>query len=602
MRSTRLALAVILSGCGSHHPGGDAGFGNLEVDPPLATLTVPLGGTATQGYTVYSVEGSKKTDITMDCTLTVDPSFGTFAAATLTVAPHGGKTLVSATCGTATGTSELVVNLTGTIVVGTAPPGAAATFGAATVGTDPSRQPPIQYPLDKAVSPRNIPPIEIQWAAAGNDLFHVALASSFLAVDVYTTDVQATLNAADWESVASSAAGDTLQIAVEGLAQASPATKYAGAPVAIGMSQDVIDRTAIYYWASSKGDIMSQTFGDVGAPSVVDGNCTACHTVSRTATRIGYSRCVNNDCNTLYEGFLKYDRTNNVWNEQVNANNEAIHGSFATFSPVGYPYPTDDQSLALVTILNAQGNAFLELYDPDSGMPVASNLDSVVNVGTGSWLMPDWSPDGTRVVYTSTPNVGQWIDLSNGTITESTYTYNAGQHVFGPPQIIVPNPQTLPNGSYTNFFFPSFSPDGQLVVFNAAREAWRNSTSAKGTGARIMLAQSSGQWVTDLTAMNGGFVDNDITWAHWAPTQSSDYYWIVFSSEQDYGHEVTAANTNPTCKNVGVQQCKQIWIGAIARNKLTGAIDPSFAPMWLPGQDTQADNISPYWSIPAGLQ
>jgi hypothetical protein len=139
-------------------------------------------------------------------------------------------------------------------------------------------------------------------------------------------------------------------------------------------------------------------------------------------------------------------------------------------------------------------------------------------------------------------------------------------------------------------------------VFNAARSAWRDGNSAKGTGARLMLSQAAGAWYTDLTALNGGNVDMDITWAHWAPTESSDYYWIVFSSERDYGHEVTAANTNPTCRNVGVQQCKQIWIAAIARNKLTGTIDPSAAPMWVPGQDIQADNISPYWSVPAGLQ
>ena len=75
----------------------------------------------------------------------------------------------------------------------------------------------------------------------------------------------------------------------------------------------------------------------------------------------------------------------------------------------------------------------------------------------------------------------------------------------------------------------------------------------------------------------------------------------MYSSEQDYGHEVTAGNTNPACRNVGVQQCKQIWIGAIAKSKLGGA-DPSAPPMWLPGQDTQTDNISPYWSVPAGIQ
>jgi hypothetical protein len=598
MRCSLCALAVALAGCGSHHaPGGDGGYPGLEVDPPLVNLSIPLGGSAMQDYQVFSVDGTKKTDITSHCTLTIDPTFGTFTQATLTVAPRGGKTLVMALCGGSAATSELVVGVTGTIIVGATPGNAAGLFGSATSGSDPNRQPPIQYPLDKAVSPRNIPSVEIQWAAAGNNLFHIALASSFLAVDVYTTDVQATLGAADWESVASSAAGDTLQITVEGLAQAAPQTKYAGPSVTIMMSQDVIDRTAIYYWASSKGDIMSQTFGDTNA-GVVDGGCTSCHSVNRTATRIGYSRCVNNDCNVLYAGFLKYDRTAQTWNEQVNANGQTIHGSFTTFSPLGYPYATDDQSLAIVTM----NNGWLELYDPDTGTLLPSNLDSDVNVTGTSELMADWSPDGRQVVYTTTPIANQWIDLDKGTITAMSYTYSGGQHVFGPPQVVVPNPQTLPNGTYTNFFFPSYSPDGSLIVLNAARAAWRNGTSAKGTGVRLMLAQSAWQWVSDLTAMNGGFVDYDITWAHWAPTMSSDYYWIVFSSERDYGHEVTAANTNPACRNVGVQQCKQIWIGAISRNKLSGTIDPSFAPMWLPGQDTQADNISPYWSVPAGIQ
>ena len=174
--------------------------------------------------------------------------------------------------------------------------------------------------------------------------------------------------------------------------------------------------------------------------------------------------------------------------------------------------------------------------------------------------------------------------------------------MFGEPQLIVTNPITLPGGTYSNFFFPSYSPDGALIAFDAARSAWRDGNSAYNPAARLMLADASGAWVKDLAALNGGTnVDN--TWSHWAPTISSDYYWIVFSSERDYGHEVTAANTNPSCKNVGVAQCKQIWIGAIAKDRLTGAAgDPSAPPMWMPGQDFRTDNISPYWTVPVGIQ
>ena len=87
---------------------------------------------------------------------------------------------------------------------------------------------------------------------------------------------------------------------------------------------------------------------------------------------------------------------------------------------------------------------------------------------------------------------------------------------------------------------------------------------------------------------------------HWAPDSHGEYYWIVFSSERDYGHRVTRANTAPSCIANGVQQCKQIWVGAISKAALAaGAVDPSAAPMWLPGQDTQTTNISPFWT--AGL-
>ena len=46
-----------------------------------------------------------------------------------------------------------------------------------------------------------------------------------------------------------------------------------------------------------------------------------------------------------------------------------------------------------------------------------------------------------------------------------------------------------------------------------------------------------------LTANLAASGDLDITWPHWAPGDTTEYLWIVFSSERDYGHEVTAANT-----------------------------------------------------------
>lgn len=598
-----LALALAAACGGNPKPADDAGpdeYDQIVVEPADAEVAVPLDGSVTKLYFVYGVTGAERTEITAQCTLAIDPVFGTVAGASVTVGPRGGRTQVRATCGARTAAADLTVTLTGAVVIGDGTPAdAPQIFGGATPGTEPTRRPATVYPIDRAVSPSNIPPIDVQWTGAGNDLFHLAVRSTYVAVDVYTTATSAALPAAAWTAIADSTAGGELAFSVEGLARSEPGTRHVGAPVAIVMARDAIDRTAIYYWASSAGNIMSQTFGATTAPSLVRDQCTSCHSLSRAGTRLGYSRCVGNDCNQLFAGFLRYDPDTTSWVEAVNANDRAIRGSYTTFAPVGNPFPDDTRALAIVSMATGQ----LALHDPDTGAAVPSNLADVASHGPGaprSALMADWSADGTRIVYASTPHPGQWIDLSDSAIATSTYSFAGGVHSFGEPTFLVSAPITLPGGVYNNFFFPSFSGDGALVVFNAARAAWRNFTVAGSPGQRLMLADTAGTWVKDLTAMNGGTVDADITWPHWAPESNGDYYWVVFSSERDYGHKITRANTDPSCVANGVLQCKQIWIGAISKAALaSGAADPSAPPMWLPGQDPRADNISPFWT--AGL-
>ena len=78
------------------------------------------------------------------------------------------------------------------------------------------------------------------------------------------------------------------------------------------------------------------------------GDCTSCHSLSRAGTRLGYSRCVAGNCGNLFAGFMKYDVTTGTWIDTVDANNQQIRGSYTTFAPVGNPFPTDEQSLAIV--------------------------------------------------------------------------------------------------------------------------------------------------------------------------------------------------------------------------------------------------------------
>jgi len=595
------------SGPGSGGGGGNGPAASVRVDPAAATLTVELGGApATQAYKAFATVNGAEVEVTADCDWMVDPGFGSISGGTLTAAARGGTTQVVASCSGATGASDLTIDLAGTILVGAAPADAPDLFDAAPAGSDPARTPVTVYPIDGAIAPRNLPPIDVQWQAAANDLFHVALSAPNLAIDLYTTDLSAMLQDAEWDPIVSTAAGEDLQIEVEGLLLTDPSAKFASAPVTFRISNDNLDKTALYYWASSKSSLMTQTFGATTAPAELKGECTSCHSVSRSGSRIGYSRCVG-DCNTIRVGFMRFDKGTNTWLDTVNANHnnpppgpEPIVGSYTTFAPVGNPFPDDSQSVALV----GMSSGTLQLYNPDTGFVVPSNLADVANddtegMPTRSALMPDWSPDGKQVVFASTPDPGQWIDLSDGAIAVMNYTYDGTNHAFEAPKFIVTPPLTWPSGTYTNLFFPSFSPDGQYIVFNAARAAWRNNANAAEPGQRLALTDKAGSQVVELTKMNGEG-DLDITWPHWAPTTEGEYLWVVFSSQRNYGHKVTADNSNLACKQNGVLQCKQLWIGAVDRQKLAAGLveDPSAPPVWMPGQDLDADNISPYWTVP----
>ena len=577
-----------------------AAFSSIDIQPARLETTVQVGANATQTFSVTAVINGQTEDITAECSFFLgDSAAGSFVGSTLTLLPRSTNTEITASCRGVQGTAPLLVSLDGTFTLGDAPSNSAELFASATVIADSEklRTPRIEYPLDDAVAPRNIPQVEAQWTAADNDLFHLRIRGPRLAIDVYTTEVEFQLDQASWLLLADSSAGETITYSVEGTEVDAPEEKFVSDEVKLRLSRDRINETALYYWASSEGALMNQTFGDVDAPTRVRGNCTSCHSLSRAGTRIAYSRCVDDDCvDSIYGGFMRYNRETDTWVDTVDADDREFHGSYATFAPVGNPFPDDSQAVALF----AMQDGYLELFNPDTGDVVTSNAPDMTAIHPTrdvrrTATMPDWSPDGTLVAFASTPNPNQWIDVSESAIALMDYTFAGGTHNFSRSRFLIEGELTLTGGTYNNFFFPTFSPDGRLIAFNAARSSWRTFVDARSNGARIGLTDLQGN-VFDLVALNGPG-DLNTTWARWAPVTNTDFLWIAFSSERDYGHRVTEASSPESCKRDGVRTCKQIWISAIEKNPSATGGDPSHVPVWLPGQATDATNISPYWTL-----
>ncbi len=591
-------LGGAAGGAGTAGGGGAPVPDAIVLEPAAASLTVEIGGQETQVFKVSGFFGGTKKDITGTCALSLgDPDFGSFTGAIAFVKDHPGQTAVTATCGAKTASGTLSVTVHGGTIDPTVPQGTPAVFAGAKTSNDPGAQPKVEYPLDGSVTPKNMPAPVAQWSTPLG-LHHLQVKGPNVVFDVYTSKKEASLPAEHWKMATQAAAGSALTFTVESLVDnTDPPSKVVSAPVSHLVSPDAIAGTTIYWWASSKGALVYQTFGNTGAPSTLKADCTSCHSLSRSGTRLGYSRCVGNNCSVLKQGFMRFDQPTSSWVETVDANNQQIPGSYSTFAPVGNPFPDDSKAAAIVAL----SNSHLELYDPDSGAVLPSNIQGASVAAGATATMPDWSPDGKLVALATTPQLGNWIDVSGARLATMTYSYAGGTHTFGNATKLF-DALDIPQGHYDNFFFPSFSPDGSVLVANGARSAWRNFSTAAAAGQRLFLADPKGGWIVDLSAANGPG-DLDITWPRWAPLTTGQHLWVLFASERDYGHLLTLGNTSPACVQNGVKQCKQLWIAAIDKAKLPGpggvlTIDPSFPPVWLPGQDLGANNISPTWTVP----
>lgn len=434
---------------------------------------------------------------------------------------------------------------------------------------DAARAPSIVYPEDQTIVPPNLPGIEVHFLPGGdNDLFEVSFTGDVRVLRVYTTcnhvaeGCVLTLDETLFPQIAEAArAGGAVRISVKGTNSTRP-----GAPVGtspsrmLGMTQNDL-RGGVYYWAVS-GSIIRYDFGRMGARPeayLSTGNpiqCIGCHSLSRDGTRIAVG------------SFIPGPATAGILNTATREVIGSTFGSnFGSFSPDNRRYLSSDG---------------VRMYLLDAATGTQTPGLSANTFGS----MPDWSPNNDVAVF-SRPMAALPLGGSPGHNAPADLMLMRWMtNTFGPPTPLV-------TATGENNYYPSFSPDGQWVLFNRSSGGSDNAPDAHlwairadGRGGPVDLARADG------TNAHGN------SWPKWAPFRemysgelTEPLMWITFSSHRDYGLRLR----NSTRGSEG--QTVQLWMSAFRPDRVTRpGDDPSSPAFWLPFQDMTVGNHIAQWT------
>jgi hypothetical protein len=219
---------------------------------------------------------------------------------------------------------------------------------------------------------------------------------------------------------------------------------------------------------------------------------------------------------------------------------------------------------------------------------------------------PCWSQDGSLFAFTS------FSQLATANATGNPGGLNGDLKTGGQIAIATAEAERVHDdatllvgrGNGVTNYYPTISSDSQLLIFDQSTcgAATEPLGGGYGTGtcdgyddssAKLWLVSTAGGAAVRLDNANGGAnTANDDSWPRFGPDKSTfrgkTLYWVAFSSRRAYGVQVNATST------ISATQ-PQLWFAGVS----LGASDPSFAPVWLPGQNPSqsnpSDNHTPQW-------
>ncbi len=592
-------LACALAGCGpdsgrgggGRDGGADGGSGipglaSIDVTPANASFTIVNGAPASGDFVATGhFQDGHLADVTAQVGWSLaDGGLGTVDKGHYTsITAHGGKTMLQASDGVHQGSAQLVLKYSATRVStddgSTAPADSATKFAGAT--NEPTLAPPVVYPLDGVLAPRNLGELEVQWKkpAAAADLFEVSFVSPTFELEVYTNAVQPqggrlSLLNQEWSALADSVAGSGVNVAVRALAVSDPTKIGGSSPVVMNVGTDEV-KGGIYYWSAAGAagtveGIKRHQFGDTTSPAAAfytqndavfvnaissTTHCVACHVLSRDGTKFAVTYDGGNDTSALFDVATK---------TSIIAPSVDLAWNFAAMSPDG---------MRMV----GSHDGVIKIYDISGGATTGTVLGTVPTAGWGTH--PDWSPDGKSLVFVRTPSASVDWGFTKGSIVVMT---DDGMGNFN-------NPMTIVTSAGENNYYPSFSPDNKWILFDRS-----TGDSYDDPDATLYVISADGKiGPIRLNAANAmGQLTN--SWPRWSPFvqtngPNGDLLYFTFSSKRDYGIEMGSLNAgNPTRP--------QVWMSAFDPKIASGNMDPSDAPFWLPFQDVMTNNHIAQWT------
>ena len=566
-----LAVATIGAlGCGSNGRGDDGISGpHIVIAPPDVDVTVTNNVPVAQAYTATLIDDNGDShDVTSMVSFSVaNPSYGNWSGPTLSVTGGGaGVTQVIATNGTLMGSAKLTVHVIGSRDDGTVPAGAGGMFdGATETGTD---GPTIAYPENNVIAPPNLGQFDVHWRpGAGQDLFEISLQNQYVNLKIHkaaTGPAYSFYLPAEWTAVASTA--EPITLTVSGMNTASPGTKSTSEPHTVGTTNEIV-QGGLYYWTTSPPqgifrydmstpDMPPSSFFPANMAPGGATNCVGCHTLSKDGTKIAMTIDGGDGRGAMFDVadrsiLIPFASNPQSWN-------------FATFN-------TDNTKLVTVSggqmVLRSANGAILTTIPNTSGQLSTH---------------PELSPDSTRLASVDTTGGGTDYDVTGGSIV--TRTFDDATNSFGPAVVLVPNANGASN------FYPSWSPDGQWILFTRTTGRSYADPTAE---VWVVRADGSAPPIQLVAADTGaGMLRN--SWARWTPFVQSygadhqSVFFVTFSSTRPFG---VRGLTNGT---YGPDQ--QIWMAAFFPDKANGGMDPSAPAIRMPFQDFATSNHIAQWT------